>query len=325
MPDLAHKLTDEELTALERKIKREYERAGKEVAKRWKQFSAELKTEGDELLAAIKSAPDAAEKKLAGAKYGKWLKDKTLLDKRFTAVSDRIVSDLTKTNQLAASLMGERMNRVFALNHNFAAYELEHGLGLNLRFDLYDERTVARLLRDNPALLPKPKVDIPLDKLWNKSKINSAITQAILTGEPIDAIADRLQHVTDMNRRSAVNNARAAMTGAQNAGRLESYEYAQSTGIKLKKEWLATLDDRTREEHRVLDGQKVDIDEPFKAMGAEIMYPGDPDADGYMVYGCRCTMISDVEGLDELDKKYREPSAASRQTYSEWEASKHGG
>ena len=292
MPDLAHKLTDEELTALEKKIQREYERAGKEVQAKADDYFSKFTSKDADKLQLVKDG------KLTQKEYALWRQNQMLTGKRWSDLRDQLASDLSVINQNSAVLMGERMNRVFALNRNFAAYDLEHGLGLNLQFTLYDERTVARLLRDNPRLLPKPKVDIPLDKLWNKGKINSEITQAILQGESLPKVATRLQTVTDMNRNSAIRNARTAMTGAQNAGRLDSYDYAQKIGIRLQKEWLATLDGHTRDEHRQLDGQKVDIDEPFTVDGAEIMYPGDPAAEGYLVYGC---FIGDTKIASDSD------------------------
>lgn len=323
MSDLAHKLTEEELSTLEKRIEREYARAAKEVEKRAKAFFDEIKPEGDRLVKAMTDAPDDATYRAAKRKYQQFLRDKTLMDKRFVDMQAKIAADLSKFNQSTAAEIGKRMNGVFAANHNFAAYALENGLGLNLQFTLYDERTVERLLRDQPRLLPKPKIDIPADIRWNQQKIASEITQGILTGEPIDAIADRLQAVTDMNRTSAIRNARTAMTGAQNAGRLESYEYARSIGIKLQKEWLATLDGHTRDEHRILDGQKVDIDEPFEVMGDKIMYPGDPNAPGYLVYGCRCTMISSVADVDELEPAYRKDNISgeliSDMSYTDWQ------
>jgi len=131
-----------------------------------------------------------------------------------------------------------------------------------------------------------------------------------------------------MNRNSAIRNARTAMTSAQNAGRIESYHYAQSIGISLKKEWLATLDNRTRDEHRALDGQKVDVDEPFKIGGEEIMYPGDPDAAGHLVYGCRCTMTSAIDGVEDLDPVYRRDNISGEKiedmSFKEWESAKRG-
>ena len=328
MADLAHELTDRELTALERRIKETYESAGKAVAKRAGEYLDEIKPEADKLVKAMTDAADDKTYKAAKKKYQQFLQDQTIANKRFTDLQSKLAAELTKFNQQTATQISERMNGVFSLNHNFAAYTLEHDLGMNLQFTLYDERTVERLLRDQPKLLPKPKIDVPLDTRWNQQKISGEIAQAILTGEPIERIADRLQHVTDMNRNSAINNARTAITSAENAGRIESYHYAESIGITLQKEWLATLDDRTRDEHRILDGQRVGVDEPFEVSGVKIMFPGDPEAEGYLVYGCRCTLVSAVDGVKDLDPVYRRDNISGEKidnmSYREWEAAKRG-
>lgn len=89
------------------------------------------------------------------------------------------------------------------------------------------------------------------------------------------------------------------MTSAQNAGREDSMKEAVELGVKMKREWVATLDDRTRHTHRDLHGVRVDVNEPWVTeYGDEIMYPGDPSADAGEVYNCRCTMRSVVEGFE---------------------------
>ena len=81
-----------------------------------------------------------------------------------------------------------------------------------------------------------------------------------MQGSSIPGIANALMTaIPGMELTSAVRAARTAMTGAQNAGRMDSYAAAQRMGIKLQKRWLATLDNRTRHEHRKLDGQVMKI------------------------------------------------------------------
>lgn len=128
------------------------------------------------------------------------------------------------------------------------------------------------------------------------------------------------------------------MTGAQNAGRQARMEDAEEEGVKVKKRWIATLDNRTRDTHQELDGQEVPVDEPFEVDGMEIMYPGDPNADPELVYNCRCTMVEVYEGVDrhssrrayydEDDDEYEEGKRNSYtvedMTYSEWKEWKEG-
>ena len=151
-----------------------------------------------------------------------------------------------------------------------------------------------------------------------------------MQGSSIPGIANaRMTAIPGMELTSAVRAARTAMTGAQNAGRMDSYAAAQRMGIKLQKRWLATLDNRTRHEHRKLDGQVRDNEKPFEVDGEEIRFPGDPEAAGYLVYNCRCTLIAVVDGIDTSDAKRRAKDPASgkdeiigNMTYEQWAAAK---
>jgi hypothetical protein len=69
----------------------------------------------------------------------------------------------------------------------------------------------------------------------------------------------------------------------------------------LKKIWVATLDDRTRESHRRAHGQVRFIDEPFNVGGEELDYPSDPSGSAGNTINCRCTRITVPEELvDEM-------------------------
>ena len=56
--------------------------------------------------------------------------------------------------------------------------------------------------------------------------------------------------------------------------------------------------------------------------------PGDPNAEGYLVYGCRCTMVSSVEGVKDLDPVYRRDNISGElidnMTYKDWEEARRG-
>ena len=165
-----------------------------------------------------------------------------------------------------------------------------------------------------------------IDLQYGKKQITASITSSILQGRSIKGIADDLQgRITTMSRASAIRTARTAVTGAQNAGRMDSYKAAEGMGIKLKKQWLSTLDNRTRHAHAMLDGQTVDTDKPFKVDGYELMYPGDRSAPGYLVYNCRCTTIAVLPDVDTSDALRRDENGLlPDMTFAQWEASKRG-
>ena len=87
-------------------------------------------------------------------------------------------------------------------------------------------------------------------------------------------------------------------------------------GIKLKQEWLATLDSRTRHSHRQLDGERR---EAGKRFSSGCRYPGDPQAAYAEICNCRCTLVAAVDGIDQdsADRFSRLPAGT---TYEQWKA-----
>tara|TARA_R100000479_G_scaffold7981_1_gene3378 strand:+ start:2489 stop:4120 length:1632 start_codon:yes stop_codon:yes gene_type:complete len=57
----------------------------------------------------------------------------------------------------------------------------------------------------------------------------------------------------------------------------------------LKKEWIATLDNRVRIDHIEANGQVVNMEENFLVGGEELAYPGDSRGSAANVINCRCT------------------------------------
>lgn len=231
-----------------------------------------------------------------------------------------LTEDLVNADKIAAGMINDSLPSAYALNYNYGTYEVEHGAEIDTSFSLYDHATVENLMKKDPKIIPQARVDIPKDELWNRRKLTSAITQGILQGESIPKIAKRLGSVADMDRKAAIRNARTYTTAAENKGRIDSYDRAEQMGIKVKKKWMATLDDRTRVEHRHLDGQVRDNDEPFETDGYEIMFPGDPSAEPEMIYNCRCTLVAEIEGYQYQDE--RNDSKLGDMTYEEWKHAK---
>ena len=207
---------------------------------------------------------------------------------------------------------------------NYTAYDLEKGLRGAVAFNVYDAKTVERLLRKDPKMLPEWKIDQPKDYTWNEKRVRNAGTQGIIQGESIEEVGERLtSELATSNAKKMDMFARTAVNGAQNAGRMDRLHEAEEMGIEVKKKWLATLDSRTRDTHQALDGQEQPIDEPFVVDGMKIDYPGDPFAPPELVYNCRCTLTyvypkyqhlqHNHERRDQLNDKNIE-----NMTYYEW-------
>ena len=325
--DLGHQLTDKKLAALERRIAKLYREAGEELQTTIDAYFEQFAKRDEEMKALIGTVQNG--KEWTEADYKQWRLNQIGRGERFKALRDKVAQRATEANAVAVSYTNDATPGIYSLNRNYAAYTIEQVAG-NVGFDFWDEQTVRRLMVEQPDLMPyypqKRALKRGIDLAWGKKQITASVTSSILQGKSIKGMADDLQrHITTMNRDSAIRTARTAVTGAQNAGRMDSYAAAQKMGIKLKRGWVTTLDGRTRHAHAMLDGQQADIDKPFKADGYEIMFPGDTSAPGYLVYNCRCTLIAVVEGIDTSGGLRRtRDGLIPNMTYAQWEASKQG-
>lgn len=321
--DQGHMETEKLLVALERKIKKVYGEASKEMQKKADAYFAQFVERDKKQQELLKAG------KITEQEYKNWRLAQMGRGERFLALRDDLAKRMTEANKVAVSYINDETPGIYSLNHNYAAYEIEQVAG-NVGFTLYDEQTVRRLIAEDPTLLPKRRVNAPKDLKWNKKRFTAEITAGILQGESIGKIANRVQNLSDANRSGAIRNARTAVTGAQNAGRQASYDRAKEMGLQLKKRWIATKDNRTRHAHAMLDGQTVPLDKPFQIEGSNLMFPGDPTGRANLVWNCRCTMRTvEKDGIEAEPRQMRvrnpvtgRNEVVSEMTYQEWEAAK---
>ena len=286
MADIAHRLTDEKLEEMEKRLSAIYSRAEKEIQKTADEYFAKFAKQDE---AKRKLVEDG---KLTEEEYTKWRKGKVMYGKRFTEMKEQFAKQLLNVNQTALAYVNGELPEVYTLNYN-ALKSAVDGVG-GYSFTLVDADTVRNLAVTDTSLLPYKKIDPKKDVPWNMKKINAETLQGILQGESMDKIAKRLRNVQKMNKTQAIRSARTIVTGAENKGRQDSYARAEADGIILQKEWMATNDGRTRHSHAALDGSIVDQDKKFDN---GLMYPGDPSGRPEEVYNCRCTLVAKVNGF----------------------------
>ena len=326
MPDIAHEMTEDVIKEAEKKVAREYNQARKEVQKKLNDYLAKMAEDAEEM----------RERYLAGEitkkDYADWMLRKTAMGKRWEEMRDNLAQDYHNANQIAKSITKGYQPEVYALNHNYATYQVEHDGGIDSAYTLYDKQTVERLIREDQVLMPEPsprkRAEIARNKdmQWNKHALQSAMTQSILQGESIPEIARRVSStVAVKNYNSAVRYARTMYTSTENAGRYDGYRRAQKMGIDLTIEWSATLDGRTRHDHRLMHGQSTEVDKPFNLPdGHKIYYPadctGESDAPQREIWNCRCTLLAWVNGY-ERDTVKSSPKMGEM-TFEEWQNEK---
>lgn len=319
MADLGTTFTDTEVAKLEKELKAVYNKAYKDILQKQKDFNEKYKAKEEKKLKQVASGQMTQEE------FDHWKKGQVFQGKQWENKKKQILDTIYNTNEIATGIVNGKTHNVFTFNANYTAYNLEHGVGINFGFGLYDEATVINLIKNDPQLLPKWKIDQPKDYIWNQKKLNRQINLGIIEGESLDKIAGRLGNtLVTQNFNKMRTFARTAMTGAQNSGRQIRLEEAKKLGINLKKEWMATLDSHTRMNHRELDGQKVNTEDYFEVNGLKIRYPGDPQAHPSMVYNCRCTMVGDIKNYPATYDRYDniDGKPIKGMTYQEWAKAK---
>ena len=333
MADYGSRLADQAMSETEKKLRRIYQQAGKDLKKKLAEYTARFERKDKEMRAALEAGEITKEA------YDSWKTGQVFIGKQWEKKVDQAAEILLNANSEAAKVIQQGRLDVFAESYNFAAFMTEKDAKGIVSFNLFNDQAVTRLMRKKPKMLPKWKVDEKKDYKWNRQKVENTITQGIIQGSTIDEMTDAMvDNLCTANDSKMRTFARTAMTGAQNAGKQQMMEDAEDEGIEMRKKWIATLDDRTRDTHQELDGQEVPVNEPFEVDGMKIDYPGDPNAEPCLVYNCRCTMVEVFAGIkrtstrrayyDEDDKEYdpkhRKSYTVQDMTYKEWKKWKEG-
>jgi hypothetical protein len=123
-----------------------------------------------------------------------------------------------------------------------------------------------------------------------EGQIRNIIRGGIEEGLGVDKIGARIR--TFAAPMSALRAHIIARTETHTAANFGAQTAAELTGLDMKREWVAAMDDRTRDEdeadHVAADGQVVGMREPFIVSGEALMFPGDPAGSAANVINCRC-------------------------------------
>lgn len=292
-------MTDEELAKLEKRIARAYRRAYIEMYAKAENYFDTLNEER------IQKEYEAYQRgEYTKSEFDLWYQTQVMRGQGYEQMRDALANQMADANKIASAYINDTTPSIASLNYNYEAYEIAQAHGID--FHLADAQTIKELMSEaNHVEFRTVKTNPTRDYLWNRGQINSILTSAIIQGKSIDKLADSFLIVMKRNRASAIRNARTAVTSAQNGGRQASYEQATKMGIKIEKEWIATLDERTRISHAMRDGKRVPYDKEF-ADG--LMYPADSNGVPAEVYNCRCTMRAVLPNIN--DEK--------RETYADW-------
>lgn len=115
-------------------------------------------------------------------------------------------------------------------------------------------------------------------------KMMTSLQESYDRGDSITDAAREMRQVGYAESKGfAERIARTEVVSASNAASLAMVKGGTDISLKI---WMATGDDRTRDDHADADGQTVPIDAPFEVGGEELDYPGDDNGSEEQTINC---------------------------------------
>lgn len=154
-----------------------------------------------------------------------------------------------------------------------------------------DEKQIIRALTTNSQIKDGlyEAIGVDVDKL--KQAIADEIARGIATNMSYGEIARNISERMNISLRKARQIVITESHRIREEASQDARAAAKAQGANILKQWDATLDGRTRDTHRRLDGQIRELDEPFEIDGKKAMYPGGfgrPEED----INCRCVALT---------------------------------
>ena len=160
----------------------------------------------------------------------------------------------------------------------------------------FGENTMAGLPTAIPFNPESPRLREQMEQQARRAaQQTTSTTMRILRQDLADGLAagkSRAELITDVNKRFGSFKdyrsqaiAQTEINGAVNFGSLEA---VQQSGTNVFKEWLTMRDDKVRDAHQILDGERRPPDQLFSN---GLMYPGDPTGPPSQVINCRCKLV----------------------------------
>lgn len=215
-----------------------------------------------------------------------------------------------------------RKNIVAQYSQNYYAtgYATEKTLQANLGFGVLRKETIeAAIFNPLDAIKWTDRTSKQIAVL--NDRIKQQLTRSLIQGEGYSKTARQLTEKIDRSFRDTMRIIRTEGHRAQSAGRLAAFDRseqaAEDLGVETARMWVSTLDGRTRDEHRSMDGQAA-VDGVFTFPdGFTAQAPGLSGVAEHDIH-CRCTTILQIAEIPQTARIDETNSVIPYTTYHDW-------
>ncbi|MCM3739226.1 phage head morphogenesis protein [Oceanobacillus luteolus] len=235
---------------------------------------------------------------------------------RLTKLEKEIAEEIRKLTGKNAQTLIRGMMDLFEESYYRTAYVLTNAVNSDLGFVLLDRELVRKAIEN-----PLDRVGFLQRNRDNQARLTrqlrEQLTQSLIQGEAYRTAAKRIKNRMDVGATNILRITRTEMHQTRQRSKLEGMKEGAERGILLKKHWLATIDNRTRDRHGKLDGVQVDLDEQFEIDGFKAEGPGLFGV-AEMDIQCRCDVLEVVDGFEPRYRRVKGVGIVRYSTYEEF-------
>lgn len=279
-------------------LERQYKQALKNINEKIRLFTANIMELDDAI--SVSTDPDEQERLLS-------MKQSKIYQKQYQeALKGQVSGILDKMQSDQYSTIDKYLHDCYETSYVGTFYDLAKQ-GIPIIQPINQAAVTKAILTDSKIVEGYYKrLGVSTSKL--KKVITQEISRGIASGLTYGDIARNINNASKSGAYNAYRIARTEGHRIQQSATYDAQVVIKNKGIDVLRQWDAVLDGRTRDSHRMLDGQIREVDEPFEINGRKVMKPGEfgrPEED----INCRCIITTripedlDEEELEELKKR----------------------
>ena len=235
---------------------------------------------------------------------------------RLTKLEKEIADEIRKLTGKNAMTLKKGMMDTYEESYYRTAWVLSNEVKTDLGFSLLDRKLVERAIQN-----PLDRVGFLQRNRDNQARLarqlREHLAQSLIQGEAYGTAARRIKERMDIGATNVLRIAHTEMHRTRQQAKLDSMEEGAKAGVVVKKMWVATVDDRTRDSHQELDGVTIGINEDFEGEEGSGPAPGMMGSAEEDI-NCRCTMIEVVEGFEPNERRVKGVGITEYKTFNEF-------
>lgn len=235
---------------------------------------------------------------------------------RLQGMYEELEKSLNELSKVQSKNLQSLLFDIYDEGYNRTGWVAEQAVGINLRWYRLNTTAIREAIQMPVSglrlsdLLEKRRREI----IW---RIRQEVTQGLVRGESYFKTSSRLKEAFSGDYAKAVRVVWTESHRVKEQSHLAATDKLKEKHIRTIRRWVATLDGKTRDTHRDLDGQFEDEKGYFHIRGLKTRGPGLFGVAREDIH-CRCTTILVFEGENPQTRMIQGQGISKYITYNEW-------